>query len=337
MHMKILVTGSTGFIGSSLCRALCAQGHQVFAFHRPTSTLRMLEDLPVEHLLGDLTRPETVADAVEGKDVVFHAAALLGGEQSGRMYAVTVEGTRTVLQAALLAGVQRVVHTSSVAALGVPEYGLSHALPLDENHAWNFRPDYWPYGYAKHLAETEVQKAVAQGLDAVIVNPSVVFGSGDVYRQSSSMIVKTARRRLPALVEGGSNIVHIDDVVEGHLAALERGRCGERYILGGENLTHTQLLQQIAAMTGTNLPAVVLPASIARRLVLPLRLAQPFLDLPLSFRSFYLAGYQFFYNTARARETLGVPLARPAQQALQDAYDWFVSVGAIPRSRSSPG
>jgi len=321
---NVLVTGSTGFIGGQLCRALCEQGHAVRAFHRPTSLTRVLEGLPVEHALGDLTQPDSVNAAMHGIEVVFHVAALLGGqESSGRMYAITVEGTRAVLQAALRAGVRRVVHTSSVAALGVPDFADPGSLPIDENHSWNYRPDRWPYGYAKHLAELEVQKAVAQGLDAVIVNPSVVFGPGDVYRQSSSIIMQVARRRLPALTEGGLNVVHIQDVVAGHLAALERGATGERYILGGENMTHATLVRKIAKITGAPAPLLVLPPWMARALVVPARLAQTFIPLPLAYNSLYLAGYRFYYQTNKAVVELGLNQPLSAEQAISDAYAWF--------------
>jgi dihydroflavonol-4-reductase len=322
--MNILVTGSTGFIGGKLCQALVAKGHNVRAFHRPSSSLRLLDGLPVEHALGDLTHPETISAAMEGVEAVFHAAALLGSEDSGRLYSVTVEGTRAVLQAALNAGVRWLVHTSSVAALGVPETGRNGHFPIDENHAWNFRPDYWSYGYAKYLAEMEVQKAVAAGLDAVIVNPSIVLGPGDVYRQTSSIIMQTARRRLPALVVGGLNAVHIDDVVNGHIAALERGRRGERYILGGENLSITEFIQKIAAITGAPTPALVLPGSVARLLTGPFRLAGAVLDLPISYQTLYLAGYYFYYDTGRAREILGLAPPIPVDQAITEAYDWFM-------------
>src|SRR5271169_5018758 len=167
--MHILVTGSTGFIGASLCRTLVGKGHQVRAFHRSTSTLRLLDDLPVEHALGDLTQPDTLAPAMEGIEVVFHVAALLGSgqDEEGRMYTVTVEGTRSVLKTARQAGVRRVIHTSSAAALGIPELispaagSIGKAVFMNESHTWNLRPDFWPYGYSKYLAELEVQKALA--------------------------------------------------------------------------------------------------------------------------------------------------------------------------------
>jgi dihydroflavonol-4-reductase len=326
--LNILVTGSTGFIGAQLCRALVERGHTVRAFHRATSNLRLIADLAVEHAIGDLTQPETIQPAMQGVEVVFHTAAQLGGDEPGRMYTVTVEGTRAILQAAREAGVRRVVHTSSVAALGVPEQvpasrGAAAALPLDENHTWNFRPDYWPYGYAKYLAELEVQKAVTAGLDVVIVNPTVVFGAGDIYRQDSSIVMQVARRKVNVLAEGGLNAVHISDVVDGHLAAMECGKCGERYILGGENLTYHELIRKIAVMVGAPVPILVLPGGLLRLVARPMRLLQPFLDLPVSASDLHLAGYYFYFETRKAQVELGLLPPRPVEDALLAAYGWF--------------
>jgi dihydroflavonol-4-reductase len=152
-------------------------------------------------------------------DIIFHTAAWMGGHEStGQLHAVTVEGTRTLLQAARLAGVRRFVYTSSVAALGIPEKiarsNQDHPAFIDEHHTWNIPPESYPYGYAKYLAELEVQKAVAMGLDAVIVNPALVFGAGDIYRQAGSVITQVAERRLSVATEGGINCVHIADVTE---------------------------------------------------------------------------------------------------------------------------
>jgi dihydroflavonol-4-reductase len=321
--MNILVTGSTGFIGSNLCRALLEAGHRVRAFHRPTSTLRMLEGLEVEHALGDLTNPDTLRPALEGIEVVFHTAAYMGGSQPGKQYAVTVEGTRRLARAALEAGVRRLVQTSSVAALGVP--ALGHTEPVDEHHTWNYHPERYPYGYAKYQAELEIQKVVAQGLDAVIVNPSMVFGPGDIYRQTSSILRAIARRRLPATVEGGLNVVHIADVVAGHIAALERGRTGERYILAGDNMTHLAFAQLAARCAGVPAPALVVPGWLLRALAGPAGLLENFLNLPVSTDLFHLAGRYFYYTSAKARDQLGLPTHRPAEEALRTALDWFAA------------
>jgi dihydroflavonol-4-reductase len=331
--VKILVTGSTGFIGSHLTRRLVEMGHDVRAFHRATSAPRMLENLPVEHALGDLTQPDSIRSAMRDVEIVFHAAAMLGGrDDPGRMYAVTVEGTRAILQAARAANVQRLVYTSSVAALGVPDLAHSpelHPPLINENHTWNYRPQAWPHGYARYLAELEVQRAVAGGLDAVMVNPSLVFGAGDVYRQNSSLVVKIARQRLSLITEGGVNIVHIDDVVGGHLAALERGQCGERYILGGENMTLRALVKMIAEVAGKPPPRVMVPASLVRLLPLPARMLAPFLTMPIDANILRLAGRHFYYDLRKSFSKLGQAPPRPAIQAVTDAYQWFRDVGAV--------
>lgn len=332
--MKILVTGSNGFVGAALCQRLLALGHEVYAFHRSTSNLKMLEGLPVQHVLGDLTQPETLHAAAQGMEVIFHTAASLGGgDKPARMYAITVEGTRALLAAAKDAGVRRVVHTSSVAALGIPE-GSSPNLLLDENHTWNAAPDVYPYGYAKYLAELEVQKAVAAGLDVVIVNPTAVFGAGDLYRQASSVIVHFAHGHLPITVRGGINVVHLQDVVDGHLAALERGQSGQRYILGGWNLTHTEFLRRLAEIAQVPPPVMELPVGLVRAAATPLGWLDTFLDLPLESHQFRFAGKFFYYRCTKAQTELGLPEPRPAEDALREAYDWFAEVGAVkPRPR----
>lgn len=333
--MKALVTGSTGFIGSALCRELVAQGVAVRAFHRSSSSLLLLEGLDVEHTIGDLTQPDTLREALVGVDVVFHTAAQLGApDNPGRMYAVTVEGTRAVLDAALDARVQRLVHTSSVAALGVPETRVGQVSPqevawINENHTWNYRPDYWMYGYTKYLAELEVQKAIARGLDAVIVNPTYVIGAGDIHRQSSSPIVQIALQKLRFATEGGFNVVHLADVVAGHLAALQKGRTGERYILGNENLTIAHTLHKIAQIVGVPSPNILLPGGLLRTIASPIERFQSLIDLPVSASTLHQAGYGFYYDTGKARIELGLTNLHSVDQAIQEAYDWFVQVGTL--------
>ncbi|NPV57250.1 MAG: SDR family oxidoreductase [Anaerolineae bacterium] len=329
--MKALVTGATGFIGSRVARALLKAGHSVRALHRPTSSLRMLDGLPVELVVGDLTNPASLDAAAAGMDVVFHTAAMLSGSRGDlkRMTAVTVAGTRAVLMAARQAGVKRVVHTSTVSALGIPD-ALEASGLMDENHTWNYKPERWVYGYTKYLAELEVQRAVAAGLDVVIVNPSLVFGPGDVYRMTASLVVQVANGRLPVCTAGGLNVVHIDDVVAGHLAAMERGKTGERYILGGQNVSLPWLVKQIAAIAGTPAP-LPLPAGLVRALAGAAQVAQPF--VPLSLDILYLAGYYFYYDVGKAQRELRLPAPRPALDAIQDAYDWFCEMGAITRRK----
>lgn len=332
--MNILVTGSSGFIGSALCRALVNAGHHVRAFHRASSSLKRLGDLPVEHVIGDLTQPDTLSTAVEDIEVVFHTAALMGRDRHpGRLYSVTVEGTRSLLKAARQAGVKRFIHTSSVAALGVPEEPSQPQSPprlMDEHHTWNYSPQNWHYGYAKYLAELEVQRAVAQGLDAVIVNPTIVIGAGDLYRTTSSYIVQVALRKFPFLTRGGLNIVHLDDVVEGHLAALTYGRRGERYILGGFNMSIVHFIHKIAELIGVQPPAIVFPPGLIRALARPAAWLQSFITLPVDANSLNLAGYYFYVSTRKAQEELHLAPPRPIEAAILQAYQWFQETGALP-------
>ena len=323
--MVILVTGSTGFIGAQLCKALLNQGEKVRAFHRANSPQTLLNDLDVDHVIGDLTQPETLYRAMKEVDVVFHTAAQLGSHgDSKKMASVTVDGTKHLLQAALDNGVKRVVHTSSVAALGVPvEPGNGSMSLMDEQHSWNYPPEWWHYGYTKYLAELEVQKSVSAGLDAVIVNPAVVIGAGDINRISGDVIIHVARRHIPISVSGGLNVVHIDDVVHGHMAALQHGRRGERYILGGENITINDFIKQIAKITGVQEPLFSLPGGLMRSLVVPISIVNRMIPLPISGDTFHRAGYFFYYNTEKAKSMLGLYEKRPISEAILDAYTWY--------------
>lgn len=329
--MRALVTGSTGFIGSHICRALAGQGETVRAFHRPSSPLTLLEDIPVEHAVGDLTDPSSLESAMQGIDVVFHTAAQLGSRKSFEQnMTVTVQGTQNVLNAAFRAGVKRVVHTSSVAALGVPpKKYLSTPYLIDEHYTWNFRPDWWLYGYAKYLAELEVQKAVAKGLDVVIVNPTVVLGAGDINLISGSIVLHVAKRHIPVSISGGLNIIHIDDVVRGHLAALERGCRGERYILGNQNLTHYQHLSLIAQAAGVPPPFFSLPDGFLPFLVFPLSLAHTLLHLPLTGSDLHRAGCYFYYDTRKAQTELGLTDMLPVRQAIDETLAWYKKTGLL--------
>jgi dihydroflavonol-4-reductase len=286
-----------------------------------------LENLDVEHCIGDITQPDSLAAALRGIEVVFHTAAKLGiPRDPDLMYAVTVAGTRNMLNAARAAGVRRVIHTSTVAALGVPEKPrIKHIAPpaMNEYHTWNFPPQWWPYGHSKYLAEMEVQNAVANGLDAVIVNPALVIGAGDINRVGGNVIIKAAQGILIAAPHGGLNVVHIDDVVRGHLFALERGRIGERYILGGENLSHKEFLQIVAGVVGIQGPRAAIPEWLIRGLAGPVGIAAKFLPLPIGGDLLHKAGYYFYYDTHKAHQELGLSDLRSTHTAIEDAYLWY--------------
>lgn len=235
---RILVTGATGLVGAELVRRLCADGHQVRILRRSSSSLDLLgaSTESVEHAIGDITDYESVEAAMQGVSHVYHAAAYLGfaGRRDWqRLYAVNVQGTAHVVDAARLAGVKRVVHTSSHAAFGRT---AQVERVIDERTLWSTSLYNSPYAASKYQAELEVHRAIAEGLDAVIVNPSLIFGRGAKGHVTREMVERVRDRAIPFVPVGGANVVDVRDVAQGHVAAMWHGTCGERYFLGSENL-----------------------------------------------------------------------------------------------------
>ena len=331
--MNILISGATGFIGSHLCRALVEQGHHVRALHRPTSSLALLDGIPVDLVQGDLFEPDSLALAARDIEVVYHCGGRVGSwTDAEEMAASHVEGTRNILSAARQCGVRRFIHTSSVAALGIPERTAesNETLPImDESHSWNYTAEEWPYGYAKHRAEVEVRRAAADGLEAIILNPASVFGAGDKNLASSAIVMHMARGRRPPIPPGGLNVIHIDDVIAGHLAALEHGVSGERYILGGENITLEQLLITVAEVVGAPRPRWHIPSWALRRLSRPAELLGRIMGIPLRGHTFRLAGLHFYYDNRKAQRELGIPTPRSHRSAVEDAFAWYRDNGFL--------
>lgn len=331
--MNILVTGATGFIGSHLCWALVEQGHHVRALHRPSSSLALLEGVPAELVQGDLFELDSLTLAAGDMDVVFHCGGRVGSwTNAEEMAASHVTGTRNILSAAQQCGVRRFIHTSSVAALGIPECAADskETLPImDESHSWNYTAEEWPYGYAKHRAEEEVRRAAADGLEAIILNPASVFGAGDKNLASSAIVMHMARGRRPPIPPGGINVIHIDDVIAGHIAALENGVPGERYILGGENITLEQLLTTVAEVVGAPLLRWHIPGWALRRLSNPAELLGRILGIPLRGHIFRLAGLHFYYDNRKSRQVLNIPAPRPHRSAVKDAFAWYRDNGFL--------
>jgi len=332
--MRILVTGSTGFIGSYLCRELIKKGHRVIAFHRSRSPRDLIKDLPVENAIGDITKPNTLIDPLKRVEVVFHTAAKLGKSTPEETNNVTILGTRNVLNACLKSGVSRLIHTSSVAALGVPIYpdipvNKTDITKLNENHSWNYRPEWWKYGSAKNQAEIEIQKAVSQGLDAVIVNPTLVIGAGDINRISGDIILRVARGQLRLATEGGLNVIHILDTIRGHILAMERGKTGERYILGNENLTHLEFLNKIARIVLASPPRIVIPGKALRLMSSTISAIERLFALPFAGEALHKAGYFFYYDSSKAERELGLMNEQSTDQAITESYLWYKEKYAI--------
>lgn len=327
--MKVLVTGATGFLGSRLCHRLVAEGHDVRAFVRISSSRLALEGLPLEFVVGDIFDPASVRAAVQGTEIVFHCAGQVSRWRDGhQMIDSHVRGTRNVLGACRQSGVGRLVYTSSVAALGVPDHDGGRLSPanrlMTESHEWNTTPQIWPYGFAKHMAEMEVRMAIQAGLDAVILNPSAVFGAGDVHRYRLGIVGRMMAHPIPPVAPaGGLNAVHIEDVVDGHVAAMATAPAGSRHILGGENLTHAQLLTYVAAAVGRPAPRLQLPAwpfiAIGKAAMGVGRI----LPGPQWLSLLALAGRYFYYDTQPARTALNLAPARSVKTAIHEAADWY--------------
>ena len=323
--MRILITGASGFVGSAVLRLLIQKGHAVRALVRPNSDRRNLDGLVVETVIGDLTDPASLGPALAGCDALFHVAAdyRLWVPKSAGMYATNVVGTRELMLAALRAGVKRIVYTSSVATLGL----ISDGSPADEETPSTLDNMIGHYKRSKYLAEAEVKRlAETENLPVVIVNPSTPIGPRDIKpTPTGRMVLDAATGRMPAYVDTGLNVVHVDDVATGHLLAFEHGTVGRRYILGGENLTLREILQRIGAITGHPPPRWRLP----HNLILPIGyLMEGWTKLvgsgePLvTVNGVRLAKKRMFFSSSRAERELGYQ-ARPVDEAFRDAIDWF--------------
>ncbi len=323
-----LVTGASGFVGANLVEALNQRGWRVRALHRRTSSLRALEGLRFDSAIGDVLDRESLREAMRDVDVVFHVAASADYWRNNpdHMLRVNVEGTRNVLHAALEARVSRVVFTSSCAALGKPPFGQA----LDEHARFNLPPRAFLYGYSKHLAEQVCQEYVAQGLSVVIVNPAVIFGPRDANLISGSLIVEAARRRgIPIVPPGGVSVVDVADVCAGMLAAADRGRDGERYILTAENVWYADLFEVIAEVVGGSPPRWHVSGAMLRTIAPLVDVARALgIRLPLSGEQVRFAAETFWFDNTKARRELRFD-PRPVREAIQRAYAWYQSAGMI--------
>ncbi|MGB1547108.1 MAG: hopanoid-associated sugar epimerase [Alphaproteobacteria bacterium] len=322
--MTTLLTGASGFVGSAVLRELLAAGHDVRVLLRETSDRRNLEGLDVEIVTGDLRDRASLDAALRGCKVLFHVAAdyRIWARNPETLYESNVTGTRNILEAAGEAGVERIVHTSSVAALGLPKEGGAG----DEETPVALADMIGHYKRSKFLAEEEVRRLVARGLPVVTVNPAAPIGPRDIKpTPTGRMIVEAAAGRVPAYVDTGLSVVHVEDVAKGHMLAFEKGEIGRRYVLGGENLALRQILEKIAAITGRPGPKFRVP----HNLILPVAAAaeiwtrlsggdQPFVSMD----SVRMSKKRMFYSSDRARKELGYH-PRPAEEALRDAIEWF--------------
>jgi len=329
--MRIFLTGGTGFVGGALARCLVGSGHEVRALVRRGTDKQQLQGLPLEQVEGDLRDFESVRRGAAGCQWVFHVAALYSfwGYSWEDFYQINVEGTRNVLEAAVQEGAERIVYTSSIAALG---YNKDHS-PVSEDTPSRLEDMITPYKRSKFLAEEVANDYVSRGLPVVIVNPSSPMGAGDHKPTATGqVVVDFLNGRMFGYVDTGMNIVDVDDVATGHLLAVERGRVGERYILGGENLTLKQVLDILAEVSGLPQARLHVPHSVA--------LAWSYVDVGIArLKPNYIPSatpdkvrqsrrYEF-YDSSKAINELGYPPSS-AYEAIRKSVEWYRSHGYAP-------
>jgi dihydroflavonol-4-reductase len=327
--MRALVTGATGFVGAAVARALGRAGWEVRVLVRAGSDRSNLQPLALEAVEGDLADSNSLERALEGCGGLFHVAAdyRLGARDPTPLYRTNVDGTRNILNAARRAGVPRVVYTSSVATIGIPPDGS----PGEERTPVALSRMIGHYKRSKYLAEEVARDAARTGMSVVIVNPSTPVGPGDVKpTPTGQLVLDAACGRMPAYVDTGLNIVHVDDVAAGHLLAFERGRPGERYILGGEDMTLQAILAEIARLVGRTPPRIRLPYAA----VLPIAyLAEAFARVSgrsgrVTLEGVRMSRKRMFFSSAKAVSELGYRW-RPPAEAFEDAVRWFRERGLL--------
>jgi dihydroflavonol-4-reductase len=322
--VKALVTGATGFVGAAVTRKLLAKGYSVRTMARADSDQQNLADLDVEIAIADLQDPDSLTRAVQGTQLLFHVAAdyRLWVPNPDAMYQTNVEGTRKLMQAAMDAGVERIVYTSSVATLGIPPNGA----PGREDTPTSIENMIGPYKRSKFMAEEVVRDlAKTQNCPVVIVNPSTPIGPRDIKPTPTGRVILDAvNGRIPAFVDTGLNIVHVDDVADGHLLALDRGQVGEHYILGGEDMSLEVLLGRVARIVGRRAPRIRIPLPVAMGVA---HVAEAWARVSgaepqVTLDAVRMARKKMYFASDKAIRELGYQ-PRSGDLAIADAVAWF--------------
>jgi dihydroflavonol-4-reductase len=329
---RTLVTGGSGFIGSHVVRQLAERGDDLRLTMRPRSRLENLEGLDYERVDADVNDRVAIRKALRGVDRVFHCAGLLSTRpgDAERVFEVNVEGTRIVLEEALRAGVERVVYTSSAAAIG-PAPAPNEAA--DERQLFTAGHLQIPYVNSKHEAEVEAFRLAARGLPLVVVNPGRVFGRGDIYARATSVVRRFLLGRTQIYANGGLNVVDVGDVARGHLLADERGLVGERYILGNRNYTLDRLWADLARLSGVEPPALRLEPAMALRLAQALEAASPGGRAPISVQEVRVTTAWWTYKNTKAKRELGFKPS-PHEDTIDATVEWYLEREADRLARS---
>lgn len=326
--MPTLVTGATGFLGSHITKKLVERGDKVRILLRKTSNTINIDGLDVERAYGDVTDIQSVREAMDGCDNLYHAAGLVSFKQAdyNKMEEVNVKGTHNVLTAAMEAGVKKAVYTSSVAAIGL----MPGKKLADEETPFDPAGTDIEYIQSKYRAELEALKFIEKGLPLVIVNPSIVIGAGDVYVSTSGIILWYCKRRLPGYTDGGINLVDADDVAIGHLLAEEKGRVGEKYILSNRNITIKELFEVLEKVTGIPRPKVKIPYFLAYAgayLAELIGISAPNY-VAMDVDSIKGSKYYWYFDNSKAVNELGFS-PRPLEETIESTVNWFKEHGYL--------
>lgn len=327
--MKKLVTGATGFIGSAIVRELIRDGEDIRVLVRKTSNTRNIDNLDVERAYGDIRDGDSMRKALKGCDTLYYTAAHFAHWTPDKKlpYEINVEGTKTSLSAALDAGVERVVYTSTNNTMGA--HGAD--IPANESAEFNHQDTGDNYSISKYLGEIEAKKFVAMGLPIVIVNPTIVIGAHDIKpTPSGKMIIDIANKEMPGYIEGGVNIIDVEDVARGHILAAKKGRVGERYLFGNENMSVSDYFRLISEVAGVKPPKIKIPYYLAIALGYMFELGAYITKKPpVTTASEVKIGRKYeFYDCSKAVKELGLPQT-PIRASIERAVNWFKENGYI--------
>lgn len=327
--MKILVTGANGFLGSWVTKTLVNEGHHVYALVRPKSDISELEGVNCKYVHGDVTDIHSLLEAFKGVDTVFHLAGVIAYKKSERplMDKVNVQGTANVVEVCREHKVRRLVYLSSVVAIGA---GYTPNDIMNEDSPYNIADLNLGYFETKHQAEKIVKAACDKGdINAVILNPSTIYGAGDAKKGSRKMQLKVAQGKLSFYTSGGVNVVAVEDVVQGILSAWKNGRKGERYILAGENVLIKDLFAMIAAEAGVKAPSRLMPDNVLHAVgALGDMMEKMGLKGPLSRENAYTATMYHWFDSSKAQRELNFK-PRPAREAIHNSVQWMKDQGLL--------
>ncbi|MEA5079170.1 MAG: NAD-dependent epimerase/dehydratase family protein [Anaerolineaceae bacterium] len=326
--MKKLVTGATGFIGSAIMRELIQDGEEVKVLVRPTSNTRNIDAFDVEKVVGDIRDGESMKAAMKGCDTLYFTAAYFAhwAPNPRMLYEVNAGGTKATLQAALETGIERVVYTSTNNAIGA-----SGPTPANEEKIFNYWESGDHYSMSKYIAENEARIFITRGVPVVIVNPTLVIGVNDVKpTPSGQMIIDVARQNMPGYIDGGVNLIDVEDVAKGHILAAKKGRVGERYLFGNRNITVQDYLFLIANIAGVKPPSLKLPYPVALTLGHLFELTSSITKKsPMVTASEVRIGrMREWYDCSKAINELGLPQT-PIEETIQKALNWFKENGYL--------